>query len=105
MAITLGRQLTDDEKDRVLQQHGRVCFATGHTVGNDESVWFDHIRAFSTGGMTETNNIAPMCAQHNLDKGTLPLFDFRAKLRLEEFLLQRRQAYSRGPSQLPAGPG
>ena len=85
MAITLGRQLTDDEKDRVVQQHGRVCFATGHTVGDDEPVWFDHIRAFSTGGMSETNNIAPMCAQHNLDKGTLPLFDFRAKLRLEEF--------------------
>ena len=62
MAITLGRQLTDDEKDRVVQQHGRVCFATGHTVGDDEPVWFDHIRAFSTGGMSETNNIAPMCA-------------------------------------------
>ena len=85
MAITLGRQLTDDEKKRVIQQHGRVCFATGHIVGDDEPIWFDHIRAFSTGGMSETNNIAPMCAQHNLDKGTLPLFDFRAKLRLEDF--------------------
>ena len=85
MAITLGRQLSGDEKDRVLQQHGRVCFATGHTVGGDEPIWFDHIRAFSAGGMSETNNIAPMCAQHNLDKGTLPLFDFRAKLRLENF--------------------
>ena len=85
MAITLGRQLTNDEKDRVLQYHGRVCFATGHTVGDEESIQFDHIRAFATGGRTEANNIAPMCAQHNRDKGTLPLFDFRAKLRLEEF--------------------
>ena len=50
MAITLGRQLSGDEKDRVLQQHGRVCFATGHTVGGDEPIWFDHIRAFSAGG-------------------------------------------------------
>lgn len=85
MAIMLGRQLTDDEKTRVLQQHGRVCFATGHEIGFDESIHFDHIRAFSTGGLTETNNIAPMCSSHNLDKGTLPLLDFRAKLKLQDF--------------------
>ena len=85
MAIMLGRQLTDDEKSHVLPQQGRVCFATGHNMGDDESVQFDHIRAFATGGASETNNIAPMCAQHNQDKGTLPLFDFRAKLRLSEF--------------------
>ena len=42
MAITLGRQLTDDEKGRVLQQHGRLCFATGHPVGDDEPIQFDH---------------------------------------------------------------
>ena len=85
MAITIGRQLTDDEKDHVLQHHGRVCFATGHIIGDDDQIQFDHIRAFAVGGKTETNNIAPMCAQHNRDKGTLPLFDFRAKIRLEEF--------------------
>ena len=85
MAITLGRQLTDGEKTRVLQQHGRRCFATGHEIGPEESIQFDHIRAFSTGGPTDINNIAPMCVKHNNDKGTLPLFDFRAKLRLQEF--------------------
>ena len=85
MTITIGRQLTEDEKHSVLNHHGRVCFATGHTVGDNESIQFDHIRAFSAGGRTETNNIAPMCVRHNRDKGTLPLFDFRAKLRLEEF--------------------
>ena len=85
MAITLGRQLSEDEKDSILLQHGRVCYATGHTVADGEVIWYDHIRAYASGGMTETNNIAPMCAKHNLDKGTLPLFDFRAKLRLEEF--------------------
>ena len=31
------------------------------------------------------HNVAPMCSQHNRDKGTLALFDYRAKLRLEEF--------------------
>ena len=85
MAVTLGRQLTDDEKERVLQQHGSVCFATGHDIPDAESPQFDHIRAYATGGTTEINNIAPMCAQHNRDKGTLRLFDYRAKLQLEGF--------------------
>ncbi len=85
MTVTLGRQLTDDEKERVLQQHGRVCFATGHDIPDAESPQFDHIRAYATGGATEINNIAPMCAQHNREKGTLRLFDFRARLQLEEF--------------------
>ena len=85
MAITLKRQLTEDEKARVLEQHGRVCFATGHTITVDQSIQYDHIRTFATGGPSDVNNIAPMCTQHNREKGTLPLFDFRAKLRLEEF--------------------
>ena len=85
MATTLKRQLTDDEKDHVIEQHGRVCFATGHAIPESDPVQFDHIRAIATGGPTEINNIAPMCPQHNNDKGTLPLFDFRAKLKLEEF--------------------
>ena len=37
------------------------------------------------GGATEVNNIAPMCSQHNREKGSLPLFDFRAKLRIGDF--------------------
>ena len=85
MAVTLNRQLDDVEKIQILGQHGRVCFATGHTIPDQETVQFDHIRAFAEGGVTEVNNIAPMCPQHNRDKGSLPLFDFRAKLRLEEF--------------------
>ena len=85
MAITLRRQLTDEEKSRVLAHHGLVCFATGHGIADDQPIQFDHIRAFATGGATDINNIAPMCTQHNQQKGTLPLFDFRARLRLEEF--------------------
>ncbi len=85
MATTLKRQLTDDEKKHVIEQHGRECFATGHTIPESETVHYDHIRAFATGGSTEINNIAPMCSQHNRDKGTLPLFDFRTKLKLDEF--------------------
>ncbi len=85
MAITLRRQLNDDEKARVIEQHGRECFATGHLIPEDETPQFDHIRAFTSGGETEINNIAPMCAQHNRDKGQLPLFDFRVKISIDEF--------------------
>lgn len=88
MTITLKRQLTDDEKQIVLKQHGRICYATGHAISEDEQVQFDHIKAFSLGGASDTANIAPMCATHNKEKGQLSLFDFRAKLRLKEFFSQ-----------------
>jgi len=90
VAITL-RQLTDDEKAVVLRRHGRTCFATGHEIASDDSVQFDHIKAFSSGGPTNLNNIAPMCGRHNNDKGTLPLFDYRAKLQLQDFFSQGDQ--------------
>lgn len=85
MAITLKRQLNDDEKRVILQQHGRQCFANGHVIPEGEGLQFDHIRAFSLGGASELDNIAPMCATHNKEKGQLSLFDFRTKLRLQEF--------------------
>jgi 5-methylcytosine-specific restriction endonuclease McrA len=85
MAITLKRQLNDDEKQTVLKTHGRMCFANGHPIPEGESIQFDHIKAFSLGGPSELDNIAPMCGQHNKEKGVLPLFDFRIKLRLQDF--------------------
>lgn len=85
MAITLRRQLSEHEKARVLDVHGRICFATGHPIPDGESMHFDHIRAFIEGGVTEVDNIAPMCEVHNKAKGRLPLEDFRVKLRLDRF--------------------
>ncbi len=85
MAITLRRQINDEEKDAVLRRHGRRCFATGHEIPSGETVHFDHIHAFALGGTTEIDNIAPMCDQHNKAKGTLPLGDFRIKLRIQDF--------------------
>ena len=85
MSITLKRQLNDEEKKIILQQHGRVCFANGHAIPDGEQLQFDHIRAFSTGGASELDNIAPMCSLHNKEKGQLPLYDFRTKLRMREF--------------------
>lgn len=88
MAITLKRQLNDDEKDIILEKHGRFCFATGHPIAEDEPLQFDHIRAFVDSKETELNNIAPMCETHNKQKGRLPLEDFRVKLRLGKFFSQ-----------------
>lgn len=85
MAITLRRQISDDEKQTVLARYGRKCFANGHAIADGEPVHFDHIRAYALGGESELDNIAPMCEQHNKAKGTLPLGDFRTKLRLEDF--------------------
>jgi tRNA splicing endonuclease len=85
MAITLKRQLNDDEKKQILEQHGRNCFATGHHIPENEPLHFDHVRAFAEGGASEVHNIAPMCEMHNKAKGRLPLEDFRVRLRLEKF--------------------
>lgn len=85
MAITLKRQLNNEEKQIILQRHGRVCFATGHAIAEEDSLHFDHIRAFALGGPSEVENIAPMCEHHNKAKGMLPLEDFRIRLQLEEF--------------------
>ncbi|HEY3324152.1 MAG TPA: HNH endonuclease signature motif containing protein [Planctomycetota bacterium] len=85
MATLLKRQLSEDEKKLILSKHGRKCFATGHEVPEGEPIQFDHIRAFTRGGASELDNIAPMCGQHNKEKGALPLEDFRIKLRLNDF--------------------
>lgn len=85
MAITLRRQISDEEKRIILTRYGRKCFATGHNIPETEPVHFDHLHAFALGGESELDNIAPMCEHHNKAKGTLPLADFRIKLRLEEF--------------------
>ncbi|MCF7824209.1 MAG: HNH endonuclease [Candidatus Marinimicrobia bacterium] len=85
MAITLSRQITDSEKKLILARFGRKCYATGHEINDDFEIQFDHIKAFSEKGVSEIDNIAPMCKEHNLKKGRLPLEDFRTKLKMEEF--------------------
>lgn len=88
MASTLKRQLSDDEKKIILQKHGRKCWATGMDIPEDDPLHFDHIHAFSADGASELDNIAPMSAECNQQKGTLPLADFRVKLRLQKFFRQ-----------------
>jgi len=85
MAITLRKQISDEEKAIIIRHFGRKCFATGHDIPEGESLHFDHIYALALGGADELENIAPMCEYHNKAKGMLPLGDFRVKLQLEEF--------------------
>ena len=85
MTSTLKRQLTDEEKEYVLRRDGRRCFATGHQIPDGDAVQFDHIYAFTKGGSSEIDNIAPMCELHNKQKSTLALADFRTKLRMNQF--------------------
>ena len=82
------RQLNDEEKRTILNQHGRICYATGHPIPEGEKIHFDHIKAYVNNGPTDLNNITPMCEKHNLQKGQLPLEDFRIKLRIEDFFNQ-----------------
>jgi len=85
MAVTLTRQISDDEKKIVLERFGRICYATGHKILDDSDIQYDHIKSYADKGASEIDNIAPMCKEHNLKKGRLPLEDFRIKLKLEEF--------------------
>ena len=85
MAIMMKRQLNDAEKQTILNRFGRVCYANGHCIPDGDKIHFDHIKAFVNNGPTDLNNIAPMCEKHNLEKGQLPLEDFRIKLRIEDF--------------------
>lgn len=85
MAVTLTRQISDDEKKIILERFGKICYATGHEIKDDSDIQYDHIKAYSDKGASEIDNIAPMCKEHNLKKGRLPLEDFRTKLKLEEF--------------------
>ncbi len=88
MAIILNRQITENEKDQIIARFGRKCYATGHEILETDEIHFDHIKAFINDGASEIDNIAPMCQTHNLQKGRLPLEDFRIKLRLDEFFKQ-----------------
>jgi hypothetical protein len=85
VSVTLRRQLNDDEKQQILKMHGRRDFATGLPIPDGDKVEFDHIHAWSEGGDTDLNNIAPMSLETNRAKGALSLADYRVKRRLDEF--------------------
>lgn len=85
MGITLKRQLNEEEKKVIIERYGRTCFADGHSIPDNDPIHFDHLKAHALGGLSELDNIAPMCEYHNKAKGMLSLEDFRTKLMLEKF--------------------
>ena len=79
------RQLSEPEKEQLLQQHGRKCFVDGEPIGEEEAVEYHHIKPFSEEGPTTLDNIAPVCKRHHLTIGTMSLQEYRDKLELERF--------------------
>ena len=59
MAITPKRPLTPEEKNMILQGDGRICFASRHAIPEKELLYYGHIKAFTLGGQSELDNIAP----------------------------------------------
>lgn len=85
MAITLKRQLSDHEKEIIIERVGRIDWVTGREIPPEEALHFDHLKPFARGGDSELNNIVPMSQETNLKKGRLTLEEYRTKLRIERF--------------------
>ena len=79
------RQISEAEKQKILEQHGRRCFVDGAPIPNGEPIEFHHIEPFSEEGPTSLDNIAPVCKRHHLTIGTMSLQEYRDKLDLGRF--------------------
>jgi len=79
------RQLNDNEKQEIIDEHGRMCFVDGAPIADDESIEFHHINAFSKGGQTSLGNIAAVCKSHHRTIGTMGLQEYRDKIELAQF--------------------
>ncbi len=79
------RQLSQTEKQKVLDQHGRRCFIDGAPISADEPIEFHHIKPFALGGATSPDNIAPVCKRHHRTIGTMSLQEYRDKIELSRF--------------------
>lgn len=87
------RELTDAEKQILLEKYGLRCFVDNHPVKSKEELEFHHIIPFSEGGSTDLQNMAPVCKDHHRRLGTLSLSEFRDKLAIEHFFQKKREAY------------
>ncbi len=79
------RQLSENEKQEILNQHGQRCFVDGEPIPEDEPIEFHHIKPFSSGGPTTLDNIAPVCKRHHRTIGTMSLQEYRDKIELSRF--------------------
>lgn len=83
--MSIKRQLSEPEKQKILEEHGRKCFVDGEPISEEETIAFHHIKPFSDEGPTAFHNIAPVCKRHHLTIGTMSLQEYRDKLGLERF--------------------
>ncbi len=79
------RQITEAEKQEVLQRQGLRCFIDNHPVPDASDLEFDHVQPYAEGGVSFTSNIAAVCKKHNREKGTLTLSEYRDRLDLRGF--------------------
>ena len=86
---SLKRQVTDSEKQQILEQQRRqgvlYCFVDDHPIESDEDVEFHHIKPFSEDGPTEISNIGAVCKDHHRRIRTLSLSEFRDQLAMGRF--------------------
>jgi len=87
------RQLSEAEKQEILNKYGRYCFVDGHPIDEDGEIEFHHIIPFSEGGSTDIGNMAPVCKEHHRRIGTLSLSEFRDKITLERLLSKKVEIY------------
>lgn len=79
------RQISDAEKQEVLERQGLRCFIDNHPVAEAADLEYDHIQPYAEGGPSTTANIAAVCKKHNREKGTLSLSEYRDRLDLRAF--------------------
>jgi len=91
--MALERQLSDAEKQQLIDKCGLNCFVDNHPVTSRDELEFHHVVPFSEGGSTDLQNIAPVCKEHHKRLGTLSLSEFRDKLAMEHFFEKKREAY------------
>lgn len=89
----LKRELSDVEKQQLINKYGLRCFIDNHPVKSQEELEFHHITPFSEGGSTDLQNMAPVCKEHHKRLGMLSLSEFRDKIAMERFFENKREAY------------
>jgi hypothetical protein len=79
------RQISDVEKQQVLDRQGLRCFIDNHPVADAADLEYDHIQPYAEGGTSTVANIAAVCKKHNREKGALSLSEYRDRLDLRTF--------------------
>jgi len=86
---SLKRQITEPEKQQVLNQQRRAgtlyCFAEDHPIDDGGEVEFHHVKPFSEDGPNDPANIGAVCKDHHRRIRTLSLSEFRDQLAMDRF--------------------